>query len=79
MKINYKKQITKELEGIPEEDLSKIYEFVHWIRFKIVKGPQKKEQENHKEDPLEKVIGCCEGPMDLSENHDLYLYGKDKE
>jgi len=78
MKTKYKKQIVKELEGIPEEDLSKIYEFIHWIKFKIVK-PQKKETiEGHKEDPFSEVIGCCEGPGDLADKHDFYLYGKGK-
>jgi predicted DNA-binding antitoxin AbrB/MazE fold protein len=29
------------------------------------------------DDPLDAVIGICtEGPTDLAENHDRYLYGK---
>jgi len=39
MKADYKRQIVEELEDIPEEDLSKIYEFIHWIKFKISKPP----------------------------------------
>ena len=48
MKRDYKKQITEDLEDIPEEDLSKIYEFVHWIRFKIVQSDQKMQQKTRK-------------------------------
>ncbi len=76
MKADYKKQIVKELENIPEEDLSKIYEFIHWLKFKIVKSQKKETKLNHKEDPLKEVIGCCEGPGDLADKHDFYLYGK---
>jgi hypothetical protein len=78
MKKDYKKQITEDLKDIPEEDLSKIYEFVHWIRFKIVQSKPKNATEDKKKNPLDKAIGCCDGPSDLSENHDLYLYGKEK-
>lgn len=81
MKVDYKKQIIEELKDIPEEDLSKIYELIHWIKFKIV-NPEKEETivsiVNHDEDPLEEVIGCCEGQGDMSDKHDLYLYGKGK-
>jgi hypothetical protein len=28
-----------------------------------------------KEDPLSKTIGICEGPSDLAEKHDKYVYG----
>ena len=27
-------------------------------------------------DPLEAVIGICDGPVDGAENHDKYIYGK---
>jgi predicted DNA-binding antitoxin AbrB/MazE fold protein len=27
-------------------------------------------------DPLEAVIGICDGPRDGAENHDKYVYGK---
>ena len=74
---NYRKQIVEELKDIPEDDLSKIYEFIHWIKIKIVKQQKKgKTVEPHLKDPLDEVIGCCEGPGDLSYKHDFYLYGK---
>lgn len=78
MDSDYKRQITEELKDIPEEDLSRIYEFIHWIKFKIVKGEQKQNIIDQKEDPLSKAIGCCEAPDDLSDKHDFYLYGKDR-
>ena len=28
-----------------------------------------------REDPLSKVIGICEGPSDLAERHNKYVYG----
>jgi len=28
------------------------------------------------DDPLEAVIGICDGPPDGAENHDKYIYGK---
>jgi len=27
-------------------------------------------------DPLEEVLGICDGPVDGAENHDKYIYGK---
>lgn len=27
-------------------------------------------------DPLDSVIGICDGPTDGAENHDKYIYGK---
>jgi hypothetical protein len=27
------------------------------------------------DDPLEKFLGCCEGPPDLADRHDDYVYG----
>ena len=27
------------------------------------------------QDPLERFLGCCEGPEDLADRHDDYIYG----
>jgi len=27
------------------------------------------------EDPLDRLTGCCEGPADLADRHDDYIYG----
>lgn len=74
MKADLKKQIIEELEDMHEKELSNVYKFIHFMRINFSKG-QKKTLKDNNEDPLSKVIGCCEGEEDLADKHDSYLYG----
>ncbi|MBE9593820.1 MAG: hypothetical protein IMF19_10110, partial [Proteobacteria bacterium] len=47
-------------------------EFLEAKRKRLVEEEEKKKEE---EDPLTKVIGICEGPSDLAERHNKYVYG----
>lgn len=55
-----REQIIKKIKTLPEDALKKIVDFIKTL-----------EEEN----PLDKVIGICEGPHDLAEKHDKYAYG----
>jgi len=55
-----REQIIKKIMTLSEEALKKVADFIKTL-----------EEEN----PLDKVIGICEGPRDLAERHDKYAYG----
>ncbi|MEA1993736.1 MAG: DUF2281 domain-containing protein [Euryarchaeota archaeon] len=65
-----KQHIMKKIDSLPEEKLEEIADFIDFLEKRSKKKPQKK-----KEDLLSPVIGICDGPSDLSENHDTYVYG----
>jgi len=52
--------IIKKIKTLLDDALRKIADFIKTL-----------EEEN----PLDKVIGICEGPHDLAEMHDKYAYG----
>ena len=53
---------------MPEDSLKKIVNFMESLE-------EKKKAGEGKEDPLAKVIGTCEGPDDMAEKHNKYVYG----
>ena len=67
---------------IKEEDLQIIYErgekkavIIKYSTFiKILQKLREKERRGDS-DLLSQVIGICEGPSDLAERHDKYIYG----
>ncbi len=67
------KVILEEVKGLSEEEGKKILDFIQRFKYstKLKKSPLKP----NRQDPLENVIGCCNGPTDLSKKHDLYIYG----
>ena len=55
-----REQIIEKIKTLPDDALKKIADFIKTLE---------------EEDPLDKVIGICEGPRDLAERHDKYAYG----
>ncbi|MCG2728138.1 MAG: DUF2281 domain-containing protein [Candidatus Methanoperedenaceae archaeon] len=59
----------KRIKSLPEESLEEVVDFIEFLESK------RKRLSIVKEDPLSKTIGICEGPSDLAEKHDKYVYG----
>mgnify|MGYP001089166009 CR=1 FL=1 len=66
--------IIERIKSLPEESIKEVADFIEFLEAKrkrlVEEGGKKGE-----EDPLSKVIGICEGPSDLAERHDKYVYG----
>jgi len=65
--------IIERIKSLPEGSIKEVANFIEFLDAKgerLVEGGEKE-----KEDPLSKVIGICEGPSDLAERHDRYVYG----
>ncbi len=60
--------IVKRINTLPEDILEEVVDFIDFLESK------RKKLSIVKEDPLSKTIGICEGPSDLAENHDKYVY-----
>ena len=60
--------IVKRINSLPEDILEEVVDFIDFLESK------RKKLSLVKEDPLSKTIGICEGPSDLAENHDKYVY-----
>jgi hypothetical protein len=60
--------IVKRINTLPEDILEEVVDFIDFLESK------RKRLSIVKEDPLSKTIGICEGPSDLAENHDKYVY-----
>ena len=56
------------INSLPEDILEEVIDFIDFLESK------RKKLSPVKEDPLSKTIGICEGPSDLAENHDKYVY-----
>ena len=66
--------IIERIKSLPEESIKEAIDFIEFLdakRERLVEEEEKKEEE----DPLSKVIGICEGPSDLAERHNKYVYG----
>ncbi len=60
--------IVKRINSLPEDILEEVVDFIDFLESK------RKRLSIVKEDPLSKTIGICEGPSDLAEKHDTYVY-----
>ena len=58
--MSEREQIIEKIKSLPDDLLKKVADFIKSLE---------------KTDPLEEVIGICEGPPDLAERHDKYVYG----
>jgi len=69
--------ILEKLKALPEESLEEIADFIEFVGAKKKRKPETMPEsvEKEKADPLSQVIGICEGPSDLAERHDKYVYG----
>ena len=67
------REIMKELKGLPREKLGVVIDFIGYLKAKkdlpIRKGNQ----------DLLSICGILEGPSDMADQHDHYLYGSAKE
>lgn len=72
----YKDRIIEELKDIPDEDMPKLLEIIHYIKTGL-KESRKKGRVKKGKDPLFdlKDIAVETGIKDLAEHHDHYLYG----
>ncbi|MEM2145194.1 MAG: DUF2281 domain-containing protein [Candidatus Jordarchaeaceae archaeon] len=64
--------LIQKVKSLPEDSLKEVSDFIDHLEKKKRKTVEKKKE---KKDPLEDVIGICEGPPDLAERHDNYVYG----
>ncbi|MBU3966182.1 MAG: DUF2281 domain-containing protein [Euryarchaeota archaeon] len=60
--------VVKRINSLPEDILEEVVDFIEFLESK------KKRLSIIKEDPLTKTIGVCEGPSDLAEKHNKYVY-----
>jgi len=75
----YKDEIIKELQDIPDEDMPKLLEIIHYLKTGM-KESRKKVRVKKGRDPLFDLrnIAVETGIKDLAEHHDHYLYGVSK-
>jgi len=64
--------IMERIKSLPEESLKEVADFIEFLEAKRMRSF---EEGKAKKDSLDKVIGICEGPSDLAERHDKYVYG----
>jgi hypothetical protein len=62
-----KEAIMKKIESLPDADLQKVAEYLNSLE-------ERRNIGKYRADALSGVIGICEGPQDLAENHDSYAY-----
>ena len=71
------KYIMNRVKSLPDESLREVADFIEFLevkRMRLVENEEKKENEENG-DLFAKAIGICEGPSDLAERHDKYVYG----
>ncbi len=68
----YRDSLIQKVRLLPEDSLKEVMDFIEHLEEKKRKTGGKKKE---KKDLLEDVIGICEGPSDLAERHDKYVYG----
>ncbi|WXG41516.1 MAG: DUF2281 domain-containing protein [Candidatus Freyarchaeum deiterrae] len=68
-----KDSLIQKVRSLPEDSLREVMDFIEHLEEKKKRETEKKKKE--KKDLLEDVIGICEGPSDLAERHDKYVYG----
>lgn len=60
--------IEKKIKLLSEDNLKEVGDFIAFLESKTKRLHRKKE------DPLSKTIGICEGPTDLADKHNKYVY-----
>ena len=66
--------IVKMVKSLPDESLMEVANFIEFLEVKRTRLVEK-EEKKEKGDLFAKAIGICEGPSDLAEGHDKYVYG----
>ena len=68
--------IVERIKSLPGESLKEVTDFIEFLEAKRKRLVEEEGGKKEKGDPLSKVIGICEGPSDLAERHDKYVYGE---
>jgi len=68
MQMLQREYIVKRINSLPDDILEEVVDFIDFLE------SRRKKSSIVKKDPLSKTIGICEGPSDLAENHDKYVY-----
>jgi hypothetical protein len=66
--------VVKRVKSLPDESLMEVANFIEFLEVKRTRLVEK-EEKKEKSDLFAKAIGICEGPSDLAEGHDKYVYG----
>jgi len=66
--------IVKRVKSLPDESLMEVANFIEFLEVKRTRLVEKEEKKGEG-DLFAKAIGICEGPSDLAEGHDKYIYG----
>jgi len=79
VKHKYEERIIEELQDLPEEDIPKLLDMIHYLKEGILSDRKKKETKERR-DPLLDLedIAIETGIPDLAQHHDHYLYGVPK-
>jgi len=72
-----RERLIEKIKSLPGDKLEEVADFIEFLEEKKAKKPEPgAERAQAKEtDPLAEVLGLCEGPSDLAERHDNYVYG----
>jgi hypothetical protein len=65
--------IIERIKSLPDESRKEVTDFIEFLETKRRRVAEEKEKEGEG-DPLARVIGICEGPSDMAERHDKYVY-----
>ncbi|HNX40632.1 MAG TPA: hypothetical protein PLZ44_07225 [Methanothrix sp.] len=57
--------ILKKIRSLPDTELLEVDQYLDFLE-------EKKKAQKHKTDALSQVIGICDGPSDLADEHDRY-------
>ena len=66
--------IIERIKSLPDESLKEVTDFIEFLETKRKRVAEEKEKAGEGDDPLARVIGICEGPSDMAERHDKYVY-----
>jgi hypothetical protein len=75
LKMIQRGNIIERIKSLPEENIREVADFIEFLDAKKKRLVEGKGEKKEEEDPLSKVIGICEGPSDLAERHNKYVYG----
>ena len=77
IELSTREYIIEKIKSLTEDKFEEVADFIEFVEAKkkreLEPAPERIERE--KADPLSQVIGICEGPSDLAERHDKYVYG----
>jgi hypothetical protein len=78
--LKYEKKIIEEIQDLPEEDIPKLLDMIHYLKEGILSDRKKKEAKDIAKDMRDPLLDLEDiavetGIPDLAQHHDHYLYG----